>query len=160
VAAKPPKRSKTPTRDRDHPCTQCGECWMAALRRSGGLCLNCADTTHVHIKRCPVCFRADVPSEFHHVASKRQHPTVGLQVCLNCHAILTKRQMTDWHPSWQDEQHPVRCLFQGMLDLFWLCLRRSHALWALGQFAKLCGQAGWALVGVFGLVGWTGWQAA
>jgi hypothetical protein len=107
-----------------------------------------------------VCFRADVPSEFHHVASERQHATVGLQVCLNCHAILTKRQMTAWDPSWKNEKHPVRCLFQGMFDLFWLCLHRSHALWALGQFAKLCMQAGWALFEEFGLVDWTGWQAA
>jgi hypothetical protein len=80
-------------------------------------------------------------------------------VCLNCHAILTKRQTTEWHPSWKSESHPVRCLFQGVLDVFWLWMHRSHSLWALGQLAKLCGQGTWALFGTFGLVGWEGWQA-
>jgi hypothetical protein len=115
---------------------------------------------HRHIRRCPICLREDVPGEFHHVASQRQHPTWGWMVCLNCHAVLTKRHMTNWHPSWMSEQHPVRCLFQGLFDMFWLWLQRSHSAWSSGQLAKLAVQGRWVLLGRFGLVGWEGWQAA
>lgn len=157
----PAKRStKQPPRDRAHPCTQCGECWTAALRRAGGVCHNCADTTHPRLARCPLCHRAQVPGEFHHVASKRQHVTFGLYVCLNCHAILTWRQETAWHPSWKTEPHLGRCVLQGLIDVFGLWLRRSHSGWSLGELAKLCWQAGWSLMGIFGLVGWGGWEAA
>jgi hypothetical protein len=156
----PAKRTKKPARDHDHPCTRCGECWTAALRRAGGLCLNCADTTHPRLKRCLVCLRADVPSEFHHVATERQHPTFGLRLCLNCHAILTRHQVNDWHPSWKTEKHPVRCVLQGLIDLIWLWLRRSHSGWSLVELAKLCLEAGWSLLALFGLVGWAGWEAA
>src|SRR5262249_21326008 len=134
-----------------------------ALRREGGLCLNCADEAaeapHPRLARCLGCLRTNVPSEFHHVASKRQHGAFGLRLCLNCHAILTHRQETAWHPSWKIEPHRVRCIVQGLLDVLWLWLRRSHSAWALGQLAQLCAQAGWSLFDAFGLVGWTGWQA-
>src|SRR5262245_32635773 len=101
----PAKRVSKPARDRSHPCTTCGECWTAALRREGGLCLNCADEAaeapHPRLARCLGCLRTNVPSEFHHVASKRQHAAFGLRLCLNCHAIVTHRQETAWHPSWK-----------------------------------------------------------
>jgi hypothetical protein len=112
------------------------------------------------LKRCPLCLAKDAPSEFHHVATERQHPTFGLKVCLNCHAILTKRQMNDWPPSWKTEPHRLRCLVQGLIDVVGLWLRRSHSGWSLRELAKLCWQAGWSLMGVFGLVGWSGWEMA
>jgi hypothetical protein len=128
------------------------------------VCLNCADegstTPHPRVARCLGCLRTNAPSEFHHLASARQHASFGLRLCLNCHAILTKRQVTDWPPSWKTEQHPLRCQAQGLLDLIWLWLRRGHAAWALGQLAKLCAQLGWSVFGACGLVGWDGWQAA
>jgi hypothetical protein len=157
----PAKRSRKPTRDRDHPCTQCGECWPAALRREGGLCLNCADESpHPILPRCPLCHRERVPSEFHHVASVRQHRTLGLRVCLNCHAILTLRQETAWPPSWKTEAHLVRCILQGLTDAIWLWLQRSHSGWSLAELAKLCGQAFWAVASSCGLNGWAGWEVA
>jgi hypothetical protein len=133
------------------------------LRREGGLCHNCADAAseapHQRIPRCLGCLRTDVPGEFHHLASERQHATFGLRLCLNCHAILTARQVTAWRPSWKTGKHRPRCMAQGTLDLIWLWLRRSHAAWALGQLAKLCAQVGWSLFEALGLVGWAGWQA-
>ena len=156
----PAKRAKQPKRDREHPCAKCGECWTAALRREGRLCLNCADATHPRLARCPLCHKEQVPGEFHHVASARQHATFGLRVCLNCHAILTLRQETAWHQSWQKEDHPVRCMVQGLHDVFWLWWHRSHSGWSLGQLARLCVQACWALTGTYHVIGWAGWEAA
>jgi hypothetical protein len=101
-----------------------------------------------------------VPSEFHRIASKRQHPTFGISLCLNCHAVLTYRQLHDWHASWKTEQHVERSVAQGIADVFVLWLQRSHAGWALGELAKLCAQAAWVLIESWGLVGWEGWQAA
>src|SRR5262249_6549895 len=119
-----------------------------------------AEKPHRPIARCPLCHREHMPGEFHHVASWRQHRTFGLHVCLNCHAILTRRQTDEWPPSWRTEPHLVRCLVQGLLDVLGLWLRRSHSGWSLGELAKLVAQAFWALFAAGGLVGWAGWEAA
>jgi len=135
-------------------CRQCGEYWPEALRRRGGFCLNCADTSHETIRRCPVCGRKDVPGEYHHIASQRQRATFGVHICLNCHAILTYRQVTRWHPTWRTEQHPVRCIVQGMLDLLCLWWQRNPAVAALGDVWRWLLLAGIEMAQCFCLVGW------
>lgn len=74
-------------------------------------------------RRCAIC-RRTAPSEAHHVASKRQHPTLTLTVCLNCHRLLSQRQYR-WHPAWKSEAHPLRYLAQGVYDV--LCLWRERS---------------------------------
>jgi hypothetical protein len=58
------------------------------------------------------------------VASKRQHPTLTLNVCLNCHRLLSQRQYR-WPPGWKTEKHPLRCVAQGVYDV--LCLWRERS---------------------------------
>lgn len=105
-------------------CTRCGEYAASALRVMDGqaVCHNCADATHRH-RHCAICWRM-APSEQHHVASKRQHPTLTLPVCLNCHAILSQRQY-NWPPAWRSEAHKLRCVIQGVYDVLCLWLERS-----------------------------------
>jgi predicted RNA-binding Zn-ribbon protein involved in translation (DUF1610 family) len=154
----PAKHARRAPEDGEPPCTQCGEYWADVPRGEDGLCPNCGDTTHPIVPRCPTCHRERVPSERHHVATERQHPTLLFPLCLNCHMIITKRQLTDWPKTWQTEHHPIRCIVQGVLDLLWLWWHRSHSGWALGQLGRLCLHAGWAVLTQCGLVGWTRWE--
>jgi hypothetical protein len=109
------------------------------------------------IAHCPVCGRQDVPAQWHHVAGARQSSSPALYVCLNCHGILTDRQRNVWDPSWKTEAHPVRCLAQGLYDLFWLWWLRSGVHMWRRQLAELV-HVVWlgflALAQQWGLRGW------
>ncbi len=139
-------------------CRKCGENWPGLVSAKTGLCPNCRDTRHKHISHCPVCGRADVPAQSHHIASKRQNEHVVIRICLSCHIILTKRQCTCWDPSWKTESHPVRCLVQGLADLIWLWWQRSGlTLWRnqLGEIAHVAWVSLLSLANqVWGLRGW------
>jgi len=116
--------------------------------------MNCADTSHEKIGQCSICGRKDAPSENHHVASQDQRPSFVVRICLNCHAIVTKRQVTQWDPSWRTEQHPIRCIVQGMLDLLCLWWERNPAVAALSDMWRLILRAGIEIAGCLCLVGW------
>ena len=120
------------------PARTCGEHWPEARSRDSALCQNCANTnSSVPLARCFICLRKDVPGQFHHSASERQHATLGRHLCLNCHAILTHRQETKWRPEWKTEQHPRRYIVQGDIDVVMLWIRRnpgSSSLRELGAF--------------------------
>jgi hypothetical protein len=141
----------------------CGEYYTKALSRVDGqvLCANCADTRHAR-RRCAICDRV-APSESHHVASKRQHPTLTLPVCLNCHRILSRRQYR-WHPSWRTGAHPLRYLIQGVYDVMCLWLERSPVAEQCRELLTMLGRAALcvlphlrfaALVDLAGLVDWS-----
>lgn len=142
-------------------CLSCGEDWPGSPLDDQGRCLNCRPdlrASHPHLAWCPTCGRADVPAQFHHIASERQHPMLGLRLCLVCHKILTDRQVSAWHPSWRVASHPVRCIVQGMLDLLWLWWQRSGWRWWERQVSELARVVWHALVELFGLVGLSGWE--
>jgi hypothetical protein len=75
------------------------------------------------------------PAELHHVAGRRYNDGETTPVCLNCHAILTERQMRDWHPRWRiawrereptEREHVARLfLEQGWLDILALASIRA-----------------------------------
>lgn len=136
-------------------CERCGEYAAAALRvvtehrheREHGeanaserhiLCANCTDTTHTQ-RRCAIC-GGMLPSELHHVASERQHPTLLLPVCLNCHRILSARQYR-WHPAWRTEAHPLAYVLQGVCDVVCLWLERSPVAEQCRELFALLGRA-------------------
>ncbi len=125
-------------------CEGCGEYYAAALRMLDGqvLCANCAegaDGRHPQ-RRCTICGKV-APSELHHVASARQHPTLTTPLCLNCHRILSQRQYR-WHRAWRTEAHPVRYVVQGVLDVVALWFERSPvAKHCTGLFSLLVGAA-------------------
>jgi hypothetical protein len=150
-------------------CECCGEDWPAALHTKSGLCRDCAvqrglsrEPYRAIISHCPICGRADVPAQWHHVAGKRQGTTrqlkeLGLLLCLNCHGIITERQRDGWDPSWKDEDHPVRCTVQGVYDLFWLWWQRSgRRVWdeQLAELAHMVRVGVLALLQLWGLRGW------
>jgi hypothetical protein len=128
------------------------------------LCANCADTTHPR-RGCPICWRV-AAFEVHHVASERQHPTLTLRVCLNCHARLSELQRR-WTRAWQTEPHPVRCIVQGVLDV--LALWREKHSRTFSQSREMFTMLLHAAVCLFvclkpsaqrDLQGLTGWSAA
>jgi hypothetical protein len=145
-------------------CPECGEDWPAALHNASGLCRNhavlCGVSDEKHRKilaHCPICGRENVPAQWHHVAGERQYPRLGKDICLNCHGIITHRQSTGWDPSWKTEAHPVRCIAQGMYDLFWLWWQRSGVHVWRTQLAELVHVAWLALLALteqWGLRGW------
>ncbi|SFM86979.1 hypothetical protein [Nitrosomonas communis] len=94
-------------------CQQCGEYRKAALRKSAiGLCLNCADQKH-RKGSCWVCRKNHLPLERHHFAG-RKHAALTVPICLNCHALLSRRQY-EWPDLWRGEPC-VAFLFFGLLD--------------------------------------------
>lgn len=123
-------------------CQECGEYAGAALRAIGGVCIcaNCADTYHRHAV-CAVCARY-AASEQHHVATWRQSP-LTIPVCLNCHAILSRRQY-QWHPAWRaqpPELRPLLYLVQGVLDVVTLWCERSPVADQSADLMRLLGRA-------------------
>jgi hypothetical protein len=125
-----------------------------AMRRDGSFCLNCADKNHPRFDHCPICWQANVPYERHHVASKRQNVRFTVRLCLNCHALITYRQIRNWDHTWQTEEHPVRCSVQGTYDLVCLWYERSPAVEMLGELFHLLVLAFYELMAAWQLKGW------
>lgn len=76
-------------------CEDCGEYFWPTLRKPNGIdfrCHNCDDTRHRRGK-CTACQGNNLPLEGHHVAMRRNDPDWVVDVCLNCHAELTQRQL-------------------------------------------------------------------
>src|SRR5258707_322889 len=170
TAARPaPKRSRSHRR-RELPeyasCEQCKEYHRVTLRLCAGgrvLCANCADTTHPR-RRCPICWRV-AAFEAHHVASERQHRTLTLRICLNCHSRLSAQQRT-WPPAWRTGPHPIRCIVQGVHDVLVLwcekhsrTFRQSRELFAMLGHAALCLLACLQPFALRDLQALTGWSA-
>jgi hypothetical protein len=147
-----------------HICELCAEDWPAALYKNSGLCRNHAveqaisdEPYRKYIAHCPTCGRSQVPAQSHHVAGVRQHRTLCILLCLNCHGIATARQCTDLDPPWKTEHHPVRCIVQGVYDLLWLWWQRSGRFvweWQLAELVRLVWLALLALADIWGLRGW------
>jgi len=146
-------------------CEQCKEYHRATLRLQDGhiLCANCADTTHPR-GRCPICWRV-AAFEIHHVASQRQHATLTLRICLNCHSRLSAQQRT-WPPAWRTESHPVCCIVQGVYDVLVLwCEKHSRTFRQSRELFAMLGQAALCLLSFLqpfalrDLQGLTGWGA-
>ena len=82
-------------------CPCCGESYQAAMRSSGH-CANCTGT-EPSIGRgcCWICERDDVPLQRHHSAGRRYSDDT-IDVCLNCHSVLSQWQhdyprLNEWH---------------------------------------------------------------
>lgn len=73
---------------------------------------NCADKTHSR-GYCWVCHRDHLPLEKHHLAG-RKHASFTVPVCLNCHALLSRRQF-EWPDLWRGDQCIAFLIF-GFLD--------------------------------------------
>lgn len=99
-------------------CSKCGEIRGMALLRDKNICRNCANTEYAPLlNKCPVCNRSNVPSQFHHLAGKAFCKTLGIQICISCHAILTYQQQ-----KWSNKSLAVNAV-QGIYDLFILTLK-------------------------------------
>lgn len=94
-------------------CNQCNEYRKATLRKPKfNLCHNCAD--HIHRKGlCQICRRDHLPLEQHHVAGRKHAPNT-IPICLNCHAMLSRRQY-NWPELWLKEPCAL-FLIWGILD--------------------------------------------
>jgi hypothetical protein len=144
-------------RDDAWTCPQCGEHWAEARSRDSALCQNCANTnSSVPLARCFICLRKNVPGQFHHIASERQHATLGVTLCLNCHSALTHRQETKWPVAWRTEphMHVARCIVQGMFELVVLWVRRNPGSSSLRELGVVWVRAVCALCESWGFVGW------
>ncbi len=77
-------------------CEDCGEYFWTVLQRlsrDSFRCHNCADTRHQR-GHCCACDGENLPIEGHHVEMRRNNPAWIIDICLNCHAELTERQLT------------------------------------------------------------------
>jgi hypothetical protein len=127
--------------DRDYlVCIRCDEYDDAALRviNSTPLCRNCRSTRATK-RICSIC-RKRAPFERHHVASKRQVPTLTVPICLNCHAILSYRQ-AGWDPRWKTQSRPVWFLLEGLSDVLELWLERRTTDTFEPEFERFLGEA-------------------
>jgi hypothetical protein len=127
--------------DRDYVlCARCDEYDDAALSiiHRVPLCRNC-QSTRATMRICSICARW-APSERHHIASKRQMPTLTLPVCLNCHAILSQMQ-TRWDPRWKTESRPLWFLLEGLCDVLVLWLERRATDTFEPELVHLLGEA-------------------
>jgi hypothetical protein len=149
-----------------HKCRECGEDWLEALHEGSGLCRNHAVLQGLShepyskvIHHCPICGKANIPAQWHHIAGERQQRSLRMLICLNCHAIITSRQCSGWDPSWKTESHPVRCIVQGTHDVVWLWWQRSGVYWWQWQVAELVHVVWLALLALLDLWGLRGWEA-
>lgn len=129
----------------DFAACPCGEYYRDALRMtaSGIMCRNCAHTQATHRRgRCAIC-SAYAPMEQHHIAG-RKHSPITIQICLNCHAIMSKRQYR-LHPSWRTESRPILFTIQGVLDVVMLWLERSPVADQCLDLLRMIGQAALSL---------------
>lgn len=100
-------------------CSRCGEYRKPALRKNeSSLCHNCADKKH-RKGLCKICCRDHLPLEQHHLAGRKHAPNT-MPVCLNCHAMLSRRQY-EWPDLWFKEQCAL-FLIWGILDFYVLTL--------------------------------------
>jgi hypothetical protein len=97
-------------------CNQCGEYRKVTLRKNlePNLCHNCADKTHSQ-GSCELCHRDHLPLERHHLAGRKHAPNT-VPICLNCHAMLSRRQY-EWPNLWLSESCPL-FLIWGILDSY------------------------------------------
>jgi hypothetical protein len=124
-------------------CLLCGETASAALMVGTGgqvVCLNCQEQPRHSRHLCTVCAR-NLPAELHHVASRRAYPTFTTPLCLNCHRILSTRQVDFRRKRGEQPRHPFRSLVIGVLDVVRLFLERSPAADACRQVFCLLGTA-------------------
>lgn len=113
-------------------CTECDEYRQAALRKSAiGLCHNCADNAHPR-GYCWACKREDLPLERHHLAGRR-HANFTVPICLNCHALLSRRQY-EWLDLWRGESCSL-FLAWGFLDY---CVLASRPAMPYELFSEQC----------------------
>ena len=76
-------------------CEDCGEYFWSVLQRISKdyfRCHNCDDIRHKRGK-CGACEGDHLPLEGHHVEKYCNNPYWIVDVCLNCHAELTERQL-------------------------------------------------------------------
>lgn len=100
-------------------CEDCGEYFWPALRRLSRFhfrCHNCDDLRHQRGK-CNACHGNDLPLEGHHVEMHRNNSDWIIDVCLNCHAELTERQL-----KWNERKGSSREL--GLSDMHEIGERR------------------------------------
>lgn len=84
------------------------------------LCRNCADLHHPR-GTCSTCMRTGMPIEKNHVAGRKHDPAWTMPLCLSCHDVQSRRQMTYWHPSWRgDTPRPGLFRVQGIIDWLWI----------------------------------------
>jgi hypothetical protein len=121
-------------------CERCGEYAYTTLAISRGriLCRNCR-ARRPQRGTCTICTR-EAPTEIHHVAMERQIKHLTIEVCLNCHTILSLWQKR-WHRSALTERHPLRFLVQGVHDVTRLWLQRSPAVKQCRAFVRMLAQA-------------------
>lgn len=98
-------------------CTSCGEIRQRALT-SSGTCWNCSDRRHTSIPFCLICGRKDVPGELHHIAQRKYCSWLSVNICLNCHNLITFHQVKYW-PKDKSQQFYI---IQGL----WTILTLHH----------------------------------
>jgi hypothetical protein len=121
-------------------CERCGEYAHTTLAISRGrvLCRNCRARRQQR-GVCAICVR-EAPTELHHVAMERQIKRLTIEVCLNCHAILSLQQK-QWDRSCLTEHHPLRFLVQGVVDVSRLWLQRHPAVKQCRAFFAMLSRA-------------------
>lgn len=111
-------------------CKHCNEYRKPALRQNqSDICHNCADTKH-SIGQCTICRRHNLPIEHHHLAG-RKHASMTISICLNCHAMLSRRQY-QWPDLWRGNPC-IGFLFVGFMDYYALSIDPTMPLEALSD---------------------------
>ncbi|WP_172424127.1 hypothetical protein [Nitrosomonas ureae] len=93
-------------------CETCGEYFWIVLRRLSKdqfRCHNCDNVQHPR-GECSTCKGENLPLEGHHVEMRRNNENWIVDVCLNCHAELTERQL-----NWDINRYSTRDL--GLRDM-------------------------------------------
>lgn len=117
--------------DSDRYCRICGERRLACLVKDKRICANCTmNEVREHIKVCPICSKRNVASEYHHIAHEKVNNWYGIQICCNCHQILTHRQVKVW----KTNLHPIASILQGLYDV--IMLHRESYKWSVPEFDK------------------------
>lgn len=98
-------------------CPSCGE-WRREALRYSGKCANCATKELKYaFGCCSICRRDALQLQKHHIAGK-QHHTVCLLICRNCHAVVTKRQ--------REYQSALEAVLYGITDLIVVFCQYHH----------------------------------
>lgn len=90
---------------------------------------------------CAVCRRL-APCEAHHIGYQAHYPHLLITLCLNCHAIITTRQASQWRKG----ASGVYYLVQGCYDLIYLWWERSPLVDELRDMLTALGHAALALL--------------